>query len=728
MAANGFRLTGAAAVERSQLAGSVASAGDVNGDGYDDLIVGAAYADPNGSASGASYVVFGKASGFAASIDLSTLDGTTGFRLNGVAAWDGSGISVASAGDVNGDGYDDLIVGAKYADPHGSNSGASYVVFGGAFGDSDTPVTTTGTAAAEMLIGGIGADVLTGGGGADLFRGGAGDDRLVVSDLAFREADGGSGTDTLALDGAGLVLDLTTALAAGKLEGIERVELTGSGANKLRIDGAAVLGGVGAASDGKHVLTVLGNAGDTVQFSEAGWTKTGFFDEGGIVFDRWELGSAIIDVQRGVGVGAALTGSADADLLDGGDGNDVLDGGAGADTMTGGTGNDTYYVDDAGDILVETSGEGRDRVVTMVDFSLEGLAIENLRAHAAAMGLVLTGNELANTLAGSAGDDTLNGGGGNDTLQGGAGEDTMTGGAGNDTYGVDNAGDVVVELAGGGNDLVNTILSTYALGANVEQLKFLGTGDFTGTGNELANTIVGGAGADTLDGGGGNDTLRGGQGADTMIGGDGNDTYGVDDAGDVIVELAGGGNDLVNTTLSTFTLGANVEHLKFLGTGDFTGTGNELANVLTGGTGNDTLDGGAGKDTLNGGQGNDTLIGGWGADKMTGGAGADAFVFRDALDSTRASRDTIVDFTVGTDSIDFTQMLTGGSFHALQTVTSAPVSIDAHSLVAFAGPGGNTVLYVNDTDAAQTIKNASMEILLKGVTTLSDADLDYFLI
>ena len=81
----GFRLNG---VEYDQSGISVASAGDVNGDGYDDLIVGALGADPNGGYSGASYVVFGKASGFAASLDLSTLDGTTGFRLNGAAASD----------------------------------------------------------------------------------------------------------------------------------------------------------------------------------------------------------------------------------------------------------------------------------------------------------------------------------------------------------------------------------------------------------------------------------------------------------------------------------------------------------------------------------------------------------------------------------------------------------------------------------------------------------------
>src|SRR5262249_47926244 len=129
---NGFRISGAAAGDRSGF--SVASAGDVNGDGFADLIVGAYGADPNGAYSGASYVVLGKASGFSADIDLSSLDGSNGFRLSGGAAGDFSGWSVASAGDVNGDGFADLVVGASGADPNGSNSGASYVVFGKAAG------------------------------------------------------------------------------------------------------------------------------------------------------------------------------------------------------------------------------------------------------------------------------------------------------------------------------------------------------------------------------------------------------------------------------------------------------------------------------------------------------------------------------------------------------------------------------------------------------------------
>ena len=214
------------------------------------------------------------------------------------------------------------------------------------------------------------------------------------------------------------------------------------------------------------------------------------------------------------------------DALYGGEGNDVLNGGTGADVMVGGTGNDIYYVDNVGDTVTENPGEGTDTIYTSINYTIgTGSPIEVLRANAGTTGLVLTGNDLANTIVGGIGNDTLNGGAGNDVLNGGAGADVMAGGAGNDIYYVDNAGDVANEAALAGTDTVRTTLLSETLGANLENLAFVGSGNFAGTGNTLNNAITGGAGTDTLNGGAGNDTLNGGAGNDTLTGGTGLDSF-----------------------------------------------------------------------------------------------------------------------------------------------------------------------------------------------------------
>lgn len=124
---NGFRLDGAAGGSEGV---SVSNAGDINGDGFDDVIIGSPHSDLNGKDSGSSYLVFGKSTAFDAIMDLSQLNGSDGFRLDGDKG-DYSGISVSSAGDINGDGLDDVVVGASgtYYNYY-SSEGTSYIIFG----------------------------------------------------------------------------------------------------------------------------------------------------------------------------------------------------------------------------------------------------------------------------------------------------------------------------------------------------------------------------------------------------------------------------------------------------------------------------------------------------------------------------------------------------------------------------------------------------------------------
>lgn len=417
------------------------------------------------------------------------------------------------------------------------------------------------------------------------------------------------------------------------------------------------------------------------------------------------------------------------DDLFGGKGDDLLDGGTGADTMQGSLGDDTYIVDDAGDVVIDDDfvynegfggNAGYDIVKSYVNFTL-GVQFEELQLLNSYLAIFGTGNDTANTISGNlydnilsgrGGDDTLRGldgadqiygdigadtlyggedsdrlyGGadndtllgenGNDILDGGAGADIMRGGLGDDTYTVREIGDQVIESAGQGHDTVFSNIGNYTLTVNVEDL-VLEYGVINGTGNALANQIVGTedaniitglGGNDVLYGMGGTDTLDGGVGADMMLGGAGNDVYLVDDAGDVVVEISGEGVDKVEARIS-YVLGTNVENLELFGlatngsgnTLDNEILGNAYANTLAGGigadrlfgqSGRDKLFGGDGRDTLNGGSDTDTLDGGAGNDMLIGGTGADKFVFATSLGTFKDSNvDSIGDFNITDDSI-----------------------------------------------------------------------------
>jgi Ca2+-binding RTX toxin-like protein len=576
----------------------------------------------------------------------------------------------------------------------------------------------SGNSLGNLLTGNTGSNVLNGGAGADTMAGGAGDDTYIVdsgSDVVT-EADG-AGTDTVS---STVSLTLAANVENLKLAGSQAIngsgnaldnQITGnSGANML--DGGA----------GADVLT--GGAGDDTYIVDAKDRIVELADGGkDLVYAgfSYTLGANLENLTLSGTAGYSATGNELNNVLTGNSGNNALDGKTGADTMNGGQGNDTYYVDNAGDVTYD-SGGGTDAVFATVSHTI-GSGIENLTL----MGIDSingTGNEGNNRITGNVGDNILIGGQGTDTLVGGDGNDTLHanngvqaggyyynnnddqlyGGTGNDVYYVNGDAADVIELAGQGTDTVYAGVQTnYTLAANVENLVLVADPtqganiDVGGIGNGLNNSITGTAGDNVLDGA---------AGADTLIGLGGDDTYIVDNAGDKVVEAAGGGIDEVVVSNNSYTLGADVENLTLTGAVGYTGTGNALDNHITGNrgsnnlaglAGNDILVSGGGNDTLDGGDGNDLLFGGTGNERLLGGAGDDGI-------HSGGGTDTI-DGGLGTDTVYYdhndgvtinlavtTAQATGGAgSQTLVGIENVSGSMDGADVLTGDG-GANTLL------------------------------------
>lgn len=332
------------------------------------------------------------------------------------------------------------------------------------------------------------------------------------------------------------------------------------------------------------------------------------------------------------------------DSLIGGAGNDLLVGDNGRDTLIGGTGNDRYVIDQR-DVIIEYANQGIDHVYASFDYRL-GANLENLTLtgwwdySGTGNGLnnAIWGNAGHNLLRGEAGNDSLYGGDGNDTLIGGSGDDLLQGGAGNDLLrgvdGIDTAdytGKTPVRVDLSLKDWQDTGQGLDML-VGIEKL-ISGSGNDTLIGDALANVLNGGAGGDSLVGGAGNDTLIGGLGADMLVGGSGNDTFWIDNIGDRVVELSGGGVDRIYASIGIDLaraggVYANVENVRLTGGAALNAYGAAGNNVLVGNVGANKLAGRAGNDVL------------------TGGAGADTFIFGKGYDADR-----ITDFQGGIDRI-----------------------------------------------------------------------------
>ncbi|WP_192842990.1 FG-GAP-like repeat-containing protein [Aureimonas frigidaquae] len=309
----GFAIAGATANEHAGT--SIAYAGDVNGDGLADLIVGAPASDVTGTNAGRAYVVFGRTG--STTVELSALAASDGFAISGAASETDTGLGVSYAGDVNGDGIDDLIVGVPRSTVDTTKAaGQAFVIFGSTNSTFvQTAFDLVGTSAndplqdngvAMSIAAGTGDDLLTLTGASTAY-GGAGKDVFKISGAALTSLTaplggaanrvglhGGSGIDTLMIMDSGVQLDLTSLgltnngvpSLSGRLSSIEHIDIAGPvGANNtLKLNLASVVGitedRILANQPSLHTLFVTGDAGDALTLTDkASWTNTGTYSD-----------------------------------------------------------------------------------------------------------------------------------------------------------------------------------------------------------------------------------------------------------------------------------------------------------------------------------------------------------------------------------------------------------------------------------------------------------------
>ncbi len=470
------RIDGEAAGDR--LGEAVTSAGDVNGDGFDDLLVGAPYADQNGTDSGASYVVFGSSS-FNATVAVSTLNGTNGFRLDGVTGGDQLGSSVSSAGDLDGDGIDDFAIGAPFAAPNSVNgAGSAYVVFGS---------TAAFPASLDLsALNGSNGFRLDGDGGH------AGDSLAAAGDF---NADG---FDDLLLgapraDNSGTDSGSAYVVFGGSSSFASTINLASlNGSNGFRIDGAAANDLLGTAvstagdvnGDGFDDLLIgatqgLGPTGPGVAYVIFGGT---FVAAGGEVppvlnvsmLNTPSQGIKLEGVTIGDETGRSVSGGDDIN----GDGFDDLIIGAPLADNSGANAGSSYVVF-GGNFTNAVTQFGSPGADTLIG----GIAND-----------VMIGHRGSDTLFGNGGADSLRGGGGDDFLtigdisfrhvDGGAGEDTLRPGSALSTLDLTTISDnkiediEIIDLGGSGPDTLTLQLSDLLnLSGTSNTLKVLGDAD-----------------------------------------------------------------------------------------------------------------------------------------------------------------------------------------------------------------------------------------------------------
>ena len=568
---NGFTVNGI----EGNLGRSVSNAGDINGDGISDLIIGAPYAGNGGE----SYVVFGSNEGFDASLNVADLDGSNGFTINGLEG--NFGRSVSNGGDINGDSISDLIIGAPYAGP----GGESYVVFGSDEGfDASFELTDLNGSngfTINGLEGNLGRSVSNGG---DI-NGDSLDDLIIGAPYA------GPAGESYVVFGSNEGFDAS--LNVADLDGNNGFVITGidNGDNLGRsVSGAEDING-----DGLDELIIgAPNADLSSNYSSEGQAYVIFGSSGGFgptldlgAFDG--SGLLITGIDNFDNLGNSVSGAGD---LNGDGADDLIIGAPYADANGNFDTGQSYVV--FGVVPLELIGTEDDDILTGAngDDFIDGLGGDDILQG-------LGGND---QILGGSGEDLIAAGDGNDTVEGGTGNDNISGNGGNDNITGDDGRDDI--LGGEGNDLLD---------GGSEADRILGeAGD---------DSINGGSGQDSLLGGQGNDLIEGGSETDLIFGDSGDDSLNGDDGRDTVE--GGVGQDSVAGGLGDDLLLGN--------SGDDSLSGEDGTDTLRGGFDNDSLDGGAGNDELIGVELTDpeSEFGAGEIDTLTGGASSDTFVLGD---------------------------------------------------------------------------------------------------
>ena len=567
----GFKIQGSDRIS----ANSIDIAGDLNGDGFDDLIIGAG-ADGTSTIrgynlvrgdyyfsndrKGRSYIVFGNENiGSAGDFDLANIDGDNGFIINGINNSDRLGAQSTNAGDLNGDGFADLIVSAPYTDTNGNNSGSVYVIFGQAdLGNSGSfDLTELDGNNGFVIEGGREGDYL------GRFLSSEGDingdgfnDITIKASYSVYTIFGGTNLgssgkiSTSEIDGNNgfVVEDLRGAIAIDN----------GGDINGDNIDDLVI--GSPSSSDSGEVYVIFGDADIPAKFgndeNNGNENNINQLIEGdpraddldGLAGEDTILGNEGNDTIKGGSGNDSLFGNEGRDNIKGGLGNDRISGNQGDDTVFGGANNDTIFGGDGSDLLIGNAGEDR--------------------------------------IFGNVGSDRLFGGDGNDILAGGQGRDRFE-----ITRGANVGRDIILDYEDGKDKFVLTDrfdiaplkfndLSFVNDGSSVQiqisdsnqvlaivrntQASDFDPGDFISAGKKIDGTVLG----ERISGTDADDTLSGKGGSDTIFGGQGNDTL-----------KGGNGDDLL--------------------------LGNSGDDRLFASNGNDTLFGGSNDDTLHGADGND---------------------------------------------------------------------------------------------------------------------------